>query len=193
VERDLREPTEPPHFGGWSAGRDRETSELLLAMSGEQPEPLVLHGPAGVGKSALAAEVTRHVDAPVHRITLGATVDVEQVLLRLLAECGASRVPIVRAAVRAPRGFGRALREQCDAFLDGRVVVLDGAGPSAALPLARRVRARSPTEGARHDPRRLGVGPERPSVRGPAAGSLALPDGRRGLRPDGLGGNRWPR
>ncbi|MGW0910520.1 hypothetical protein ACWD1Z_02055 [Streptomyces sp. NPDC002784] len=51
----LREPTGPPHFGGWFAGRDREASELLLAMSGEHPEPLVLHGPAAIGRSALAA------------------------------------------------------------------------------------------------------------------------------------------
>ncbi|MEV0175167.1 NB-ARC domain-containing protein [Streptomyces sp. NPDC050803] len=139
MERDLREPTEPPAHGGL-VGRGWEVPELLLKLSTDRPEPLVLHGLAGVGKSALAAMVARNLNAPVHWLTLGDTVDVEQVLLRLLAECGAPRDSIVRAATKGRSSFSRELRRQCVRVLSGRALVLDGVRPSAARPLLDALR-----------------------------------------------------
>ncbi|WP_328873507.1 tetratricopeptide repeat protein [Streptomyces sp. NBC_00287] len=134
--RDLREPTGPPDPGGF-AGREREVRDLLLLLSGrrERLEPLVLHGPAGVGKSALAAEVARKLDATVHWITPGRTVDIDRILLQLLAECEAPRVPIVRAALKGSRGFSRELRDQCVNYVGAHVLVLDDVHPSDARPL----------------------------------------------------------
>nr|WP_223190014.1 hypothetical protein [Streptomyces sp. TRM68416] len=101
-----------------------------------------MHGPAGVGKSALAAEaVRRYVEerersgshpVPVHWLSLGDTVDVEGVLLRLLAESGAPRGPVLRAALGPDRKFGRTLRNECGSRLGERVVVLDDVRPAAA-------------------------------------------------------------
>ncbi|MEU9732340.1 ATP-binding protein [Streptomyces sp. NPDC048002] len=118
-------------------GREREVAELraLLAVDDEHPPPLILHGPAGVGKSALAAEATRDLGLPVHWITFGDTVDVEGTLLRLLAECGAPRAPIVRAAGMTARKFGRVLRDQCAELAVDRVVVLDHLSSSVATKL----------------------------------------------------------
>ncbi|MER6677060.1 AAA family ATPase [Streptomyces sp. NPDC000983] len=141
MARDLRAPTGPPTVSGF-AGREREVSELraLLAVDDEQPPPLVLHGPAGVGKSALAAVATRDLGLPVHWITFDDTVDVEGTLLRLLAECGAPRVPIVRAAVLNDRKFIRELRNQCAQYAVDRVLVLDNVGPSNAEKLRTALR-----------------------------------------------------
>ncbi|MGV9450801.1 AAA family ATPase [Streptomyces sp. NPDC003635] len=141
MARDLREPTGPPEASGF-AGRDREIAELrsLLADGAEHLQPLVLHGPAGVGKSALAAAVSQDLGRPVHWISPGDTVDVERILLRLLAESGAPRVPIVRAALKRSRAFSRELWNEFARYATDRVLVLDDVHSSATRPLLTALR-----------------------------------------------------
>ncbi len=153
---DLRKPSPSPDRDGF-VGRE---PELLSVLGGVPTGPdgrashtsvHVLHGPPGVGKSALAAEAARRLGheqrrrsgadpVPVHWLCLGDdTVDVPGTLLRLLAECGAPQVPVVRAAHQSGRAFGRLLREQCAQHFRERIVVLDDIGP-AAHPLLKVLR-----------------------------------------------------
>lgn len=149
MERDLRGPTGAPDEDGF-VGRGHDIASLLRRMPADplarpsRPYVVVLHGPAGVGKTALAGQVVRRYSRrferasdpfPVHWLSLGGTVDVEGVLLRLLAECGAPRRPIVQAALDRDREFGRELRRQCVAHISHRVVVLDDVRPSDVRPL----------------------------------------------------------
>ncbi|MER7570665.1 hypothetical protein [Streptomyces sp. NPDC126514] len=154
--RGLREPTGPPDEDRF-VGRAREIAALLSGLPPSLsdwmhgPYLVVLHGPGGVGKSALAGQLVRRYGherraltgtdpLPVHWLSLGGAVDTEGTLLRLLAECGAPRVPVMRAALDSDRAFGRELRDQCARYIRGRVVVLDDVRPSAARPLMEALR-----------------------------------------------------
>ncbi|MES5816671.1 AAA family ATPase [Streptomyces sp. RG80] len=143
MEDALRSPRPLPWLPEPFVGRDGDVVQLadqLLAL--DAPQVIVLHGPAGVGKSALAAAVARRVgerDLPVHWITMTGACrveDAERVLLRLLAERRAPRRAIVEAYVRGNRKpFNRELRRQCAEYTAGSVVVLD----DAAAKVGRRV------------------------------------------------------
>ncbi|WP_159029619.1 hypothetical protein [Streptomyces qaidamensis] len=93
--------------------------------------PLVLHGPPGVGKSALAAEACRRLNVVTHWVSLydADRSDVEPTLLRLLGESRAARAVIVRAASGDDRAFRRTLRDELTRRLSGRLLVLDGVPP----------------------------------------------------------------
>ncbi|NGO08766.1 AAA family ATPase [Streptomyces sp. HC44] len=114
-------------------GRDEEIESLAegltrAGLGGRVPVPqvLVLHGPPGVGKTALAAALVMRPELPrVHWIPVGAFANTETTLLRLLAEHGAPRREIVAAALKGEEEFQRVLRAQCARFIRGSVVVLD--------------------------------------------------------------------
>ncbi|GHD11128.1 hypothetical protein GCM10010313_33900 [Streptomyces violarus] len=138
--QDLRGPAPPPEFGGFF-GRSDELERIgtwsglrtvTTPSSGRGlPSLMVLHGPAGVGKSALVAEACRQYDLVPHWISLydAARADVEPALLRLLGESGGSRAAIVRAALGDDRAFRRTLRGELAQVLSGRLLVLDGVTP----------------------------------------------------------------
>lgn len=117
-------------------GRYQEVEELAAVLAEQSPRVLVLHGPAGVGKSALAAALVKSAESgPVHWLSLDGNPTEEMTLLRLLAEHGAPRRPILNAAGRAENAgdrllFGHLLSEQCQEHVRGSVIVLDGAQPA---------------------------------------------------------------
>ncbi|MFI9174200.1 AAA family ATPase [Streptomyces lincolnensis] len=147
----LRGPTPPPRVPEPFVGRDAEVRELAEQLRYWERPPddpsswavpvLLLHGPSGVGKSALAAAVVRHTFAPaesdpqhVHWLSPGPATSAEAVLLRLLAEHRAPRRQILTAALDAerssnPHAFTELLRDQCREHIRGSVVVLDGIRP----------------------------------------------------------------
>ncbi|MFC8140644.1 hypothetical protein ACFUKV_02545 [Streptomyces paradoxus] len=147
----LRGPTPPPEPVRFF-GRGRELQDIDLWLKQQRagrranrralPGLLVLHGPAGVGKSALAAMACRRHSMATHWLSLhdATRADVEPTLLRLLAESGASRVDIVRAAVSRGRGLRRRLRHELARRLHGRLLVVDGAKPSVVRALLPHLR-----------------------------------------------------
>ncbi|MFC9505556.1 hypothetical protein [Streptomyces sp. NPDC057002] len=146
----LRGPTHPPEpqelFGrtrelGQVEAWLRQHRDTRAPADRARPALMVLLGPAGVGKSALAATACRRLGPATHWISShdAPRADAELTLLRLLAECGAPSAALVREALEGDRTFRRALREFA-ARLRGRLVVLDGAVPStvrALLPYLR--------------------------------------------------------
>ncbi|MFF9275361.1 NB-ARC domain-containing protein [Streptomyces griseosporeus] len=108
---------------------------------------LVLHGPGGIGKTALAAAVAGHVppDAgPAHWLSVADSRDLETVLLRLLAEAGAPRRPVLEAALSERGVFLDALAREVVTRVTSRVLVLDGLRPALGrrlLPYLARLRA----------------------------------------------------
>ncbi|MCF1596485.1 AAA family ATPase [Streptomyces muensis] len=134
----LRGPTPPPEVPVPFVGRDQEVEELAAVLAERSPRVLVLHGPVGVGKSALAAALVERVGfgrGPVHWLSLDGNATEETILLRLLAEHGAPRRPILTAAVRAENAgedllFASLLSEQARKYVRDSVIVLDGAHPS---------------------------------------------------------------
>ncbi|MFC9128997.1 hypothetical protein ACFT4A_19390 [Streptomyces sp. NPDC057099] len=152
--QDPRDPTPPPTFGGFF-GRADEIRRIgtWLELRTAPPPPsgrslptlMVLHGPAGVGKSALAAQAVHRHAVSTHWISLydATPADVEPTLLRLLGESGGSRAAIVGAALGDDRAFRRALRGELTRQLRDRLVVLDGAAPPVVrgmLPFLRDCR-----------------------------------------------------
>ncbi|MEU6915411.1 ATP-binding protein [Streptomyces olindensis] len=147
----LRAPTPPPEPVRF-VGRFKELQDIALWLKQQRvgrpsnshglPGLLVLHGPAGVGKSALAAMACQRHDMVTHWLSLAdaTRVDVEPTLLRLLAESGASRADIVRAAVAGGRRWRRTLRYELPRRLHDRMLVLDGAKPSVVRALMTRLR-----------------------------------------------------
>ncbi|MEU1848153.1 tetratricopeptide repeat protein [Streptomyces sp. NPDC019990] len=138
--QDLRGPAPLPEFGEFF-GREDELDRVVTwvaqhtarqASSGRRrPSLLVLHGPAGVGKSALAAAACRRNGVVTHWISLydATRADVELTLLRLLGESRGSRAVIVAAAMDDDRAFRRTLRGELARRLPGRLLVLDGVAP----------------------------------------------------------------
>ncbi|WP_369261594.1 NB-ARC domain-containing protein [Streptomyces sp. R35] len=128
-------------------GRDGEVALLDEQLSFGRPptsrsKVVVLHGPAGVGKSALAAGVARAVAGSrgrrVHWISVGDTPSAETAILRLLAEHAAPRREIVAAALMEDdRAFSERLRRQCAENIRGSVIVLDDVGPEYGLSLVQ--------------------------------------------------------
>lgn len=126
-------------------GRDGEIARLAEQLSfdlfpASRSKVVVLHGPAGVGKSALAAEVAYAVAGsgrPVHWIPVGDTPSAEAAILRLLAEHAAPRRDIVEAALMDSREFSERLRRQCAENIRGSVIVLDDVGPEFGLSLVQ--------------------------------------------------------
>ncbi|MFI6376310.1 hypothetical protein [Streptomyces sp. NPDC050546] len=109
------------------------------------PTLMVLHGPAGVGKSALAAQAAQRCAVRTHWISLhdATLADAEPALLRLLGESGGSRAAIVDAALGGDRAFRRTLRGELTRQLRDRLVVLDGPAHQvvrALLPFLRDCR-----------------------------------------------------
>ncbi|MFC9679920.1 hypothetical protein [Streptomyces sp. NPDC056948] len=154
MRQDPRDPTPPPTFGGFF-GRAAELRRIgtWLELRTAPPPPsgrslptlMVLHGPAGVGKSALAARAARRYAVRTHWISLydATPADVEPTLLRLLSESGGSRAAIVGAALGDDRAFRRALRGELTGQLRDRLLVLDGAAPPVVrgmLPFLRDCR-----------------------------------------------------
>ncbi|WP_285510401.1 AAA family ATPase [Streptomyces sp. NBRC 14336] len=143
-----------PDFGAVDGEADglRQVLSILPPGAVLRPFVIVLHGPPGAGKSTLAAEVARRYareawgpsssgPLPVHWLSLGgASVDARGILLRLLAECGAPRRDVIRAALAPDRRFDRQLRQQCKQFVGERVVVLDDVSPAVARPVLKVLR-----------------------------------------------------
>ncbi|MFE2213741.1 AAA family ATPase [Streptomyces canus] len=142
----LRAPGPVPEVPVPFVGRARDVVRLAdELMSADGPDVLVLHGPAGVGKSAVAAAVARRLadrELPVHWVRFTGTETEEQVLLRLLAQHAAPRRPIVEAYTAGREAFGRELRRQCEAYLRDSVVVLDGARAPLGLQILDRLGTR---------------------------------------------------
>ncbi|QQM41116.1 ATP-binding protein [Streptomyces liliifuscus] len=144
MEDVLRGPTPPPGVPVPFVGRDSEVEALSGRLnrwsepgtSEENPKVVVLHGPAGVGKSALAAALVERLGLRhVHWLSLSDLARAEPTLLRLLAEHGAPRWPVVEAALTADRTgdqreFARELRDQCREHIQGSALVLDGVHPT---------------------------------------------------------------
>ncbi|MEU9956020.1 ATP-binding protein [Streptomyces sp. NPDC050982] len=144
MEDVLRGPTPPPGVPVPFVGRDSEVEALAARLnrwsepgtSDENPKVVVLHGPAGVGKSALATALVERLGLRhAHWLSLGDLARVEPTLLRLLAEHGAPRRPIIEAALTADRTgdqreFARELRQQCREHIRDSVLVLDGMHPT---------------------------------------------------------------
>ncbi|QWB23370.1 MULTISPECIES: hypothetical protein [Streptomyces] len=138
--KDPRDPTPPPTFGEFF-GRADELARIgtWLELRTAPPPPsgrslptlMVLHGPAGVGKSAVAAQAAHRSGVRTHWISLydATLADVEPTLLRLLGECGGSRAVIVGAALGTDRAFRRTLRGELARRLRDRLLVLDGTTP----------------------------------------------------------------
>lgn len=127
-------------------GRDGEVALLAEQLSfGRSPmsrsKVVVLHGPAGVGKSALAAEVARAVAGSrgrrAHWISVGDTPSAETAILRLLAEHAAPRREIVEAALTGDPAFTTELWRQCAEHIRGSVIVLDDVGQGYGLSLVQ--------------------------------------------------------
>ncbi len=151
---ELRGPSPVPDFGAVNGEGDDLPTVLGALPAGAvlRPFVIVLHGPPGAGKSTLAAEVARRYadeqwqpsgsgPLPVHWLSFGgASVDAREILLRLLAECGAPRQDVIRAALAPNRKFDRQLREQCEEFVRERVVVLDDVSPAVARPVLKVLR-----------------------------------------------------
>lgn len=148
----LRSPTPPPEVEGF-AGRREELGRIVellrsqlftrqFSPARQPPNVVVLHGPAGVGKSALAAEACRQLDVPAHWFSLddATNADVERTLLRLLAEVGAPRAAILPMATASDRAFRRALRDQCTRYVGTRLLVLDGVAPRVGRALLDALR-----------------------------------------------------
>ncbi|MGW1719916.1 AAA family ATPase [Streptomyces sp. NPDC002156] len=108
-------------------GRDAEISALAASLrDGERliSGVLILHGPAGVGKTALAAAVTKRLGVGrVHWAVPAARH--ETVLLRLLAAHGAPRREIVAAELKGNEEFLAVLKSQCERYIRGSIVVID--------------------------------------------------------------------
>ncbi|MEV0223637.1 ATP-binding protein [Streptomyces sp. NPDC050704] len=140
----LRGPTPPPGVPVPFVGRDEEVEALAARLSrwaesgtnAEDPKVVVLHGSAGVGKSALAAALVERLGPRhVHWLPLDDLARAEPTLLRLLAEHGAPRRPVVEAALTADRTgdqreFARELRQQCLEHIGGSALVLDNVHPT---------------------------------------------------------------
>ncbi|MEW2570074.1 AAA family ATPase [Streptomyces sp. NPDC047070] len=141
----LRRPTPPPGVPEPFVGREAEAEALAERLRGwtrpgsgpEHPKTVVFHGPAGVGKSALAAAVVKRLDQGrrVSWLSLSEASSAETTLLRLLAEHAAPRRPIVEAALEADRtgdqkAFAHEVRVQCLQHVRNCVLVLDGAWPA---------------------------------------------------------------
>ncbi|MGW0864008.1 hypothetical protein [Streptomyces sp. NPDC002611] len=149
--KDPRDPTPPPTFGEFF-GRADELARIgtWLKLRTAPPPPsgrifptlMVLHGPAGVGKSALAAQAAHRYAVPTHWISLcdATLADVEPTLLRMLGESGGSRAAIVGAALRDDRAFRRTLRNELTRQLRDRLVVLDTAAPPVVRALLTYLR-----------------------------------------------------
>ncbi|MGI3227861.1 AAA family ATPase [Streptomyces sp. GTA36] len=149
MEDVLRGPTPPPGVPVPFVGRDLEVDALAARLnrwsepgtSDENPKAVVLHGPAGVGKSALAAALVERLGLRhAHWLSLGDRARAEPTLLRLLAEHRAPRRPVVEAALTADRTgdereFARELRDQCQEHIQGSVLVLDGVHPTLGAEL----------------------------------------------------------
>ena len=107
-------------------------------MSADGPDVLVLHGPAGVGKSAVAAAVARRSaedGCAVHWVSPHAGESPTRLLLRLLAQHRAPRRAIVAAYTAGAEEFDRELWRQCAEYIRDSVVVLDGVRAAVGLPL----------------------------------------------------------
>ncbi|MCX4560548.1 ATP-binding protein [Streptomyces phaeochromogenes] len=149
MEDVLRGPTPPPGVPVPFVGRDLEVEALAARLnrwsepgtSDENPKAVVLHGPAGVGKSALAAALVERLGLRhAHWLSLGDRARAEPTLLRLLGEHRAPRRPVVEAALTADRTgdereFARELRDQCQEHIQGSVLVLDGVHPTLGAEL----------------------------------------------------------
>ncbi|MER6288114.1 AAA family ATPase [Streptomyces sviceus] len=127
----LRGPGAVPEVPVPFVGRDGDVVRLADGLlSADGPDVLVLHGPAGVGKSAVAAAVARRLAGqglPVHWVTSTGAADADRLLLGLLSEHGAPRRELARAYAEGGGAYTRELRRQCLRHLRDSVVVLDDA------------------------------------------------------------------
>ncbi|MER5754916.1 AAA family ATPase [Streptomyces sp. NPDC002088] len=102
------------------------------------PDAIVLHGPAGVGKSALAARFARlFTRAGLRWVPVGETSDARTALLRLLAQTALERREIVTAALDRDeqRLVQRMLSQLAPQTWRRGVIVLDAVQPDVGLRL----------------------------------------------------------